>query len=1157
MRNQFLFGAALAALIAPVAAYAQETTASVSGQVVSDAGQPVGNAKVSVVHTPSGTRSTATTDSQGNFSLRGLRVGGPYTVTATATGFAAQAVDGLALTIGDTLNVPLQLGPKEIVVTGTRSKSRDVVTSSQSTFKADDILGVVSARRDVRDIVRRDLLSSFNPSTGGVSIAGGVTRTQRFSIDGVQVQDSFGLNYGGLPSGRGIISIEMIDQLTVKAAPFEISEGNFQGGAVNVVMKSGTNHLHVSAFGDWGNAGLTGKVTRDNQGVIGDNYPVAASKILNFTNFGGSVSGPIFKDKLFFAVSYEKLTEGTPNPFGIAGSSAPNIVPNLTAQNITDVTNAFTTNYGSFPILGVPTAIAETDLKYAGKIDWNITSGQRLSASYIHHKNTIPSFAGSTSSSTPNISLQSDDLQISENTDAEAIQLNSKWSNNFSTELRASYKYYKRGQDAYSGPDFAQFNVCVDPTSSAITTATVANNSILLCNTGSPIVKLGPDTPRQANQFNNHILNLQANATYRAGNHSIKAEVDHSYSKLYNLFVFGGGGAGSQGGGGPQGLYYFDSLSDFAAKKANELVYTSTTVGDKNNGFVNWAYAINTAGLQDTWKVNSTLTVTAGLRYDRYSADKSVQANANFANRYATLYPGLTNTATLDGRDKLQPRFGFNWSPKREWRISGGIGLFAGGFSDVFISNNYSNSGAAINGTGAAITSVDIRRSPTTASGYIDVSTGADPGAAIGSAALNGVVGSSIPAIVTAYLQSNTAVLANATTNSLDPKFKLPAQWKYNLSANWKPDLTEYSLGTGWNLRADVLFSDVQQGARWIDLRAQPLVINGVTQIAPDGRPRYGGTITNGLGVVTQPGGNADIQLTNTTRGQARVYAIGVAKDFKDVSFNVGYTHQNVKDASAPLTSSTVGSAYGSIATADPNSGGSYGRSSFEVTDEVRAGFEFRHNFFKDVQTRFGINFESRSGQPFSATMNDIASNATTGRANAFGTALNATSHLLYVPDFSLTPTTNASATQGVAGALTQYGNVIFADAATLASLQTLVTTTKLARYQGQIAPKNLLTGPSYNKVDLHFAQQIPFFHHSKITALFDIENFLNLLNRNWGSYQSFGDTAVVRVTCQTAAAGSAQTCPNYIYSVATLPKTTTQPKFSLYAIRAGVRFDF
>jgi hypothetical protein len=426
MRHQFLFGAALAAIVVPVAGYAQETTSSINGVVVGDGGRPVASAHVVVVHMSSGTRVDAKSDAAGNYELRGLRVGGPYTVTIESQGYAPEKVEGLALTVGEAFNLPVQLANKDIVVTASRAKgSRQLVTSSQSSFRSDQIAGVVSARRDVRDIVRRDLLSSFNPQTGGVSIAGGVTRTQRFSIDGVQLQDSFGLNYGGLPSTRGIVSIEMIDQLTVKAAPFDVSEGNFQGGAVNVVLKSGTNKLHFSAFGDWGGPSLTGKFTSPVVDILGNTYPVSATKIEAFKNYGGSISGPIIPNKLFFSASYEKLKEGTPNPFGIAGTGAPNIVPNLNAADtlitagstlpgtttpygystgaftiagINTITNIDKTVYqpidGAFPIGVIPVSIAENDEKYAGKIDWNITSGQRLTASYIHHVNTLPQYVG-------------------------------------------------------------------------------------------------------------------------------------------------------------------------------------------------------------------------------------------------------------------------------------------------------------------------------------------------------------------------------------------------------------------------------------------------------------------------------------------------------------------------------------------------------------------------------------------------------------------------------------------------------------------------------------------------------------------------------------------------------------------------------------------
>ena len=305
------------ALAAP--AYAQETTSAVSGQVTGDGGAPIGGAKVTVVHTPSGTTASATTGAGGNFDLRGLRVGGPYTVTVDAPGYAPQTIDNVMLTVGDTTGVPVQLTQREIVVSASAAGSRVLVNGSQSTFRSDDIANIVSARRDVRDIVRRDLLASYNPNVGGVAIAGGNIRTQRFSVDGVQMQDSFGLNYGGLPSTRGIVSIEAIEQLTVKAAPFDISEGNFQGGAVNVVLKSGTNQYHASAFGMFGGPSITGNRTRDNRRPGLPDVAVGKNTILDFTNYGGSVSGPIIKDKLFIAAAYEHLTEGGANSFGVQG----------------------------------------------------------------------------------------------------------------------------------------------------------------------------------------------------------------------------------------------------------------------------------------------------------------------------------------------------------------------------------------------------------------------------------------------------------------------------------------------------------------------------------------------------------------------------------------------------------------------------------------------------------------------------------------------------------------------------------------------------------------------------------------------------------------------------------------------------------------------
>ncbi|MBC2667265.1 carboxypeptidase regulatory-like domain-containing protein [Novosphingobium flavum] len=1151
-------------------AMAQETTSAIAGEVTGENGAPFAGAKITVVHTPSGTTSVASSDSSGHFSLRGLRVGGPYAVTVDGAGFAPETIDGIQLYVGDTLSLPVQLSTREILVSGAAQRlGRELNTGSQTSFNAEDIANTVSSRRDIRDVMSKDLLASYNPNAGGVSIAGGNIRTQRFSVDGMQMQDSFGLNYGGLPSSRGIVSLEAIDQLTVKAAPFDISEGNFQGGAVNVVLKSGSNDIHGTGFVTWGGPKWTGKYGADVPVLGGASRASSPATFLNFRNFGGSLSGPLIKDKLFFAVTYEKLSEGTPFFYGAQGTAANNRVPNLYEGNQT-VTSAlstsspaypfgsttpnasylpmptggygstllglnslyslYTNTYGSgFDIGTVPTAIAETDRKLSGKLDWNIAPGHRFSLTYIGHENVLPNWGstgGSTSATSPYIQLLSDLYKVTEHTDAFTGQYNGQFGDRLTVEARAAYKWYKRGQDAFNGPDFAQFNVCLDPSSTTVDATYNSSGYVARCSSGTPIVRMGPDTPRQANAFNSRTYTFAGNIGYQAGAHTFKLEYDHMYSSLYNLFVYGT--SGTAGTGGPQGLYYFDSVADFSAKQANELVLYLPSTGNKADGYVRWAYSIDTVALQDTWKPSSKLAVNGGLRFDMYGADKTIAANQNFINRYATLYPGLNNTATLAGRVKLQPRFGFNWAPTPSFKLAGGFGLFAGGVSDVYISNNYSNSGAALNSTGATLLGVDIVR---TSTGCYDNANKVTPSAAVCNAALSGVTGSSVPQAVVDYLKTNTGVLANALTNFMDPNYKIPAQWKYNLSATWRPDFGDSDLARNWTFRADVLFSDTQQAVRWTDIRASRLLVGGVAQVAPDGRLRYDSSV----------GGNYDMMLTNTSRGISRVFAVGVAKTLPAVDFSFGYTHTVVHDVVGPLVSSTVSSNYG-VPTSDPNSGGDYGRSAFETRHILRASFELHHAFFGDNQTRFGVNWQYRSGQPWSVTMTDG-----TGRGAVFGTVLNNSSHLLYVPDFSLAPTN---------GGLT-YGIVTFNSTATRDALQNLVNSTALKGYQGQIAPKNLLTGPWYNKVDLNFSQELPVAGRAKVTAILTIENFLNMLNRNWGSYIDYGvSNSVVQVTC-TGATTNGQACPSYLYSTYAAPTGTAYAKPSLYTIRAGIRASF
>ena len=331
---------AVAACIAS-AAQAQETTSSIRGLVTGTGDAPIGGATVVIRHVPSGTVVNTSTSADGTFTAPGLRVGGPFSVSVSATGYTDTSITEIQLTAGQPLRLPimLQTAGSDIVVTASRTKAVELSPGPITALSRNDIEGVASVKRDIRDLVRRDPFATIDPTTGGVSAAGQNARLNRFAIDGLLFSDNFGLNNGGLPTARGPVPLDAIEQLSVKLAPYDIAEGDFQGASINVVLRSGTNRIHGSAFYTYSDDGLTGRKTR-----VGTGTPTGRINLdFKSRNFGGFVSGPIVKDKLFIAASYERLKEGKPVDIGLAG--APSVVPNLTQAQVDQVASIANTAF--------------------------------------------------------------------------------------------------------------------------------------------------------------------------------------------------------------------------------------------------------------------------------------------------------------------------------------------------------------------------------------------------------------------------------------------------------------------------------------------------------------------------------------------------------------------------------------------------------------------------------------------------------------------------------------------------------------------------------------------------------------------------------------------------------------------------------------------
>jgi len=1169
-------GSALAvlALASAMPAYAQQTTAAVRGVTVDATGNPIGGSTVTVIHVPTGSEQVLVTGDSGTFDVRGLRVGGPYRIVATAPGFSSQVIDDVSLNVGDAQRVRLTLVPvdelSEIVVTGARRATTTQLANvgSRTTLGREAIEGVVSVRRDIRDIGRRDPLATLDfvargtgPS-GGLYIAGSSPRSNRITIDGVRSQDSFGLNTGGLSTNRGPVSFEALEQMTIQAVPFDVEDGDFTGGALNLILRSGSNDFHGSAFYNYRTTDLAG----DKLPIVGFlnndilQGPLSGERTVINTidedNYGFFLSGPILRDHLFFAASYEKFTSfdttGT-GPLGAGFANTFNRIPGIStgtgaSQADIDRVLANWSGYAASTVLSPGTvALVEPiiDEKYSIKLDYDITNDQRLSATYRKAESSV----WKRSPSTTSISLDSNWYVQPEVEDNYSLQLNSRWTPSFSTEARIAYREYTRGQTPPQGQGVANISICSDATSAGATFS---------CTAGSPSINFGPDQFRQANVLATEETagSFIANYTGIAG-HTIKGGYQYRKVDIYNLFV-------QQAAG----VYYFDSVADFAAGRANQLSYGNALSGKTTDAAAVLDYSIHSLLLQDTWDVTDRLTLNYGLRWDSYVSDVKPTLNVNFVNRY-----GFSNQQSYDAIDALMPRVSAKYNADT-FELSGGFGLVSGGIPDVFLGNSY---GAT---TGALTNSFAIRRQ---ADGtYFDTASSTVISTTQGDALLNinranASFINTPSATANALLTADSAARRNAFTNSLAPGFEMPSDWKGNISFK----TTVY----GFDLGFDAVVSRSENNVAFRDIRARLLTVNGVQQLTPDGRLRYDGLqiagatpaavlaarAAAGLPVAANPdlanlGLFGDVQAYNPDqKAWSRTAAFSIGREFRGLNAFVSYTLQD-------------GSQYGGISEFGTTAGGNgtsgayYSDQSFDtdpnapargdannlIEEAFKLNLNYKVEFVPGWTSRFTLFGERRSGRPISFLMTDPAGS----RNPTFGVSRD--DALAYIPNLNSPDPTNPLKF------VDSRGTTVFFDSQTSVDrLKALVNQFGLP--QGQIVSRGFGRNPDVDRFDFQYAQEIPTpISGHELLFTVDVANIGNLINNDWGVIKEFSNSrsgaAVINAQCATATGAAAGTadpiCASYRYSYTTVSPTTiatptVDQAASLWSVVVGLKYRF
>ncbi len=1061
--------AILLGLAAAMPVAAQNTSAAVSGRILDEAGAPIANASVEIIHAPSGGRKVVATDADGRFVSRGLRVGGPYSVTATKDGLEATSKNDVYLVLAEisTVNLTMDDGATDLETVEVIASASSTIFSSDNTgtgsnFNREQIENAPTISRNIQDIARLDpRIVQIDKDRGGSISAGGANRRYNaINIDGVPSNDDFGINDSGSPALNNAIALDTIDEFNITVSSYDVTKADFVGASIDAVTKSGTNEFHGTMYGLYRDGEWFGSITPNTLGqTVGQ--PALTPNETEFTSYeqdttyGLTFGGPIIKDTLFFFIAYEEFERGAPTAnVGPLGSGA-TIELNFTQAEL-DRVAAAAAGYGFDPGSLTGASLDNTDNKVLAKLDWAISDAHR--ASFRYNK-TDGQQLNASRLGPDDISFSSFWFYNSSVFESYIGQLYSDWTDNLSTEFSVSYSEYD---------------------GSPIRNSRLPEITIGL--SGSDRITLGTEQFRHVNVLQPETLTSYLSADYYAGDHTIKFGADYKRSDIYNLF-----------GRDVYGRYTFRDIAAFEAGRIQAYTVRNPLAGTVESLAAEWTLENLGLFVQDTWAFNYNLTLNYGFRIDMPMTDDRPQFNQAAFNAF-----GLRNDGTVDGNSVAQPRVGFNYTfdSERPTQVRGGLGLFQGSAPGVWLTNSFQNDGLRFR---------ELSRSSSAAATDFTGFT-ADP---------------DHPLITGTGRQ---------VVDMLSPDFKQPTVWKGNLAIDH--ELPWHGLVAS----AEIMMTEVNQAIFY-----QHLNMGTPRGVLPDGRNHYWGNRANFS--TSRAGANNAfgdvVLLSNTSKGSGRQATVSLEKPLDDHWYaKLGYSYTEAEEVQTG-TSSQAETNFRTNAIYNLNVEEA-GKAAYAIKDRFTLFMSYKNDFISDLDTTVGMFFESRSGLPMSYVY--------TADVNGDARSTFPSNDLFYVPT-GPGDVLFANATVG--------GQVITAAAQEAAFWTYIESNDYLNSRRGQVVESFGDNMPWVNQVDLHIAQELPgFFGDNKSEIFFDIVNFGNLLNEDWGLVEEVGFPGYLGVA---RAVGVDAATNRYIYNFTRDPALRTRDEVgqSRWSVQVGFRYEF
>lgn len=1080
------------------------TTAAMNGLVTDDTGEVLPGANVVAVHEPSGTRYAAITNNEGRYFLANLRVGGPYTIRISYVGYEDVVIPGINLSLGQNLtrNVVLKSGIdlKEIEILGkvdpTFNSDR---TGAATNINEEALNNLPTISRSLNDFTR------LTPQSNGTSFGGRDNRFNNYTIDGNIYNNNFGLGTSQFLGGNPI-SLDVVEEVQVNLAPYDVRQGGFTGANVNAITKSGTNQWRGSVYQLYRNEKMTGDKIGDTRLNVSE----------TFTSIRGlTVGGPIIKNKLFFFAGYEKETADAPGDQRLA--ARPGLPPDgqtvsrVTAEQAEFVRRRIQELYGYDPgaFENVPFENGAERLNV--RLDFNINTNNKLMLRYNKFSsdrtvqingNSIRGLPASERFTNTNrfgieaLTFANANYLTGSDVESVVAELNSVFGGKFSNNLNIGYTSSFDGRRIPGGQNPFPMIEVMEPDASG--------NLLYFMSLGDELFSVG-------NELQNNIFNITNNLTYFGNKHTITAGFNFEYMTFGNGF-------------NPtwHSWYRFKTYQSFVDAVINRnpaVLPDGFAIGltyDKNNPTAlpldETAFAQLGLYVQDELFVKPNLKITAGLRVDMpffpidLPRNPTVEAaNFRIPNPRAEGEFITPDVSQLPGINPLiSPRIGFNYDINGDQSIQlrGGTGFFSGRMPFVWISNQVNANGVTRAELGLLPNQWGTPGRPQWQGFQPDVNFyRPDP--------------------------NDITPTVPAQLNITDPDFKFPQVWRSNVAVDAK-----LPFGVVGGLEA--IYSRDYNQPLAVNLAHNPT--GQFANVAGNQYPLYQQQLP---GVTGSPLREVYF-LTNINSGDYMALTATLSKDFgKGFFYSFAYTRSRVRDYGL-IGGSQAQSLWPNVAILDRNNPETgFGR--FDQPNRIVSYVSFDTRFLNSKNnTRFTLFYDGgeqgRYSYTYSGNMGDGAG-----------------VRLMYVPrTFEEAQLIN----------FTSGGRVITAQEQWAALDAYINQNPYLSSMRGQITERNGAKLPWLHRFDFRMVQDFLLGkdeNSNKLQFTLDVLNVGNLINSEWGVGQSTIQRNLMQYRGRDAQ-GNAQFTANFQPSTSRFPQESFQPIFSLnqtWTAQAGIRYIF